>query len=59
VDDKIEKCITNLEAIISFKDELDSKEQAKKKQIIEIMARSTLTISPENQTGLLLNETGF
>ncbi len=31
MDDKIQKCITHLTAIGSFKDELDSKEQAKKK----------------------------
>lgn len=46
MDDKIHKCITHLTAIINFKDELDSKEQAKKKQVIEIMDRSTLIISP-------------
>jgi hypothetical protein len=46
MDDKIQKCITHLTAITNFKDELDSKEQAKKKQVIEIMNRSTLVISP-------------
>ena len=59
MDDKIQKCITHLTAIASFKDELDSKEQAKKKQVIEIMNRSTLAISPEVYRGLDINETGF
>jgi hypothetical protein len=47
IDDKIEKCIKNLVAITTLKDEIDSKEQANKKQVIEIMNRSTLTISPQ------------
>ena len=34
-------------AIINFKDELEYKEQAKKKQIIEIMNKSILNISPD------------
>ena len=59
MDDKIQKCITHLTAIASFKDELDSKEQAKKKQVIEIMNRSTLAISPEVQRGLDYNLNGF
>lgn len=60
MDDKIQKCITHLTAITNFKDELDSKEQAKKKQVIEIMDRSTLIISPENLKNIdIINDTGF